>query len=92
MIIFIYKYCLQGIRRKSSIQDTCSVQTNINSIFANLMQVVKGIILNVEQIFLTFRMLREETQSHQRVLQQTFTPVINQLLIINNSSVKSNLI
>ena len=30
---------LQGIRRKSSIQDTCNLQTNINSIFANLMQV-----------------------------------------------------
>ena len=33
---------LQGIRRKSSIQDTCNLQTNIHSIFANLMQVFQG--------------------------------------------------
>ena len=39
-VVFFYT-CdfFQGIRRKSSIQDTSSVQTNINSIFANLMQV-----------------------------------------------------
>jgi len=32
---------MKGIRRKSSIQDTSSVQTNINSIFATLMQDVE---------------------------------------------------
>ena len=34
-----FKQTFQGIRRKSSVQDTFSMQTNINSIFANLMQV-----------------------------------------------------
>jgi len=31
----------KGIRRKSSIQETFNMQTNINSIFANLMQDVE---------------------------------------------------
>ena len=39
----------QGIRRKSSIQDTYNMQTNINSIFANLMQVSKMfIVINID--------------------------------------------
>ena len=43
------KQIFQGIRRKSSIQDTYNMQTNINSIFANLMQVSKMfVVINID--------------------------------------------